>query len=60
VSLYFIIELFTYDEIAGYGNTTGQKGDSRRARAYVLLITFLMNLYFMVLEAMEKWFKDKN
>ncbi|MDR7371056.1 hypothetical protein [Flavobacterium aquidurense] len=59
VSLYFIIELFTYDEIVGYLITGEKKIGSPRARAYLLLITFLLNLYFMMVEVIENFFINK-
>lgn len=59
VSLYFIIDLFSYDEIVGNLIDEGKKIDSPRKLAYLFFITSMSNLYFLSLLLMEFLFKDK-
>ncbi|MDR6845579.1 hypothetical protein J2W95_002289 [Flavobacterium granuli] len=59
VSLYFIIVLFSYDEIVGYLIDGGKKIDSTRKLAYLFFMTSLSNLYFLSISLMEYTFKDK-
>lgn len=59
VSLYFIIDLFSYDEIVGNLIDGGKKIDSPRKLAYLFFITSMSNLYFLSLLLMEFLFKDK-
>lgn len=59
VSLYFIIDLFGYDEIVGYTIDGGKKIGSPRELAYLFFITSLSNLYFVVLVLMDSLFKDQ-
>ena len=59
VSLYFIIALFSYDEIAGYIVDGGKRIDFPRNLIYLFFITSLLNLYFLSLHLMELFFKEK-
>jgi hypothetical protein len=59
VSLYFIIDLFSYDEIVGNLIDGGKKIDSPRKLAYLFFMTSMSNLYFLLLLLMEFLFKDK-
>jgi hypothetical protein len=59
VSLYFIVELLSYDEIVGYLIDGGKKTDSPRNWAYLFFITSMSNLYFFALLLIEFFFKDK-
>lgn len=59
VSLYFIIDLFSYDEIVGYLIDGGRKTDSPRNLGYLFIITSMSNFYFFSLVWMENFFKDK-
>jgi hypothetical protein len=59
VSLYFIIVLFSYDEIVGYLIDGGKQIDSPRKLAYLFFMTSLSNLYFLSISLMEFTFKDK-
>lgn len=59
VSLYFIMELFSYDEIIGYLTTGGKKTIDARELAYLLFVTCLVNLYFLSFVLMKSFFKDK-
>lgn len=59
VSLYFIIELFSYDEIVGYLIAGGTTTTDPRELGYLLFITCLLNLYFLSFILMENSFKDK-
>lgn len=59
VSLYFIIDLFSYDEIVGNLIDGGKKINSPRKLAYLFFITSMSNLYFLSLLLMEFLFKDK-
>jgi hypothetical protein len=59
VSLYFIIDLFSYDEIEGQLINGGKKIDSPRKLAYLFFMTSMSNLYFLSLLLMEFLFKDK-
>ena len=59
VSLYFIIDLFSYDEMVGYLIDGGKKMNSPRNLAYLLFLTSMSNLYFLSVLLMEFSFKDK-
>ena len=59
VSLYFIIALFSYDEIIGYLISGGTKVTDPRKLAYLFFITCLLNLYFLSFILIEKSFKNK-
>ena len=59
VSLYFIIDLFSYDEIVGYLLEGGKKIDSPRKLAYLFFITSLSNLYFVSLVLIDYFFNLK-
>jgi hypothetical protein len=59
VSLYFIIDLFSYDEIVGYLIDGREKIDSTRKLAYLFFMTAMSNLYFLSLVLMDLFFKDK-
>lgn len=59
VSLYFIIDLLSYDEIVGYVLGGSNKIADPRDMACLLYITSLLNLYFLSFVIMENYFKDK-
>lgn len=59
VSLYFIIELLSYDEIVGSVVSGVRTTSVPRKLAYLLFITCLLNLYFLSLVLMETFFNDK-
>ncbi|MNQ57382.1 hypothetical protein D3C85_715360 [compost metagenome] len=59
VSLYFIIDLFSYDEIVGYLLDGEKKIDSPRKLAYLFFMTSMSNLYFLSLVLMDFFFKGK-
>lgn len=59
VSLYFIIDLFSYDEIVGYLIDGREKIDSTRKLAYLFFMTAMSNLYFLSLVLMDLFFKGK-
>lgn len=59
ISLYFIIELFSYDEIVGYMSSGLTKVSKSRGLAYLLFMTSLFNLYFFSFVAIENSFRDK-
>ena len=59
VSLYFIIDLFSYDEIVGYLIDGREKIDSTRKLAYLFFMTAMSNLYFLSLVLMDLFFKYK-
>jgi hypothetical protein len=59
VSLYFIIALFSYDEMGGYLIGGVKHVDSPRKLAYLFFITSLSNLYFVVLGLLEYFFNNQ-
>jgi hypothetical protein len=59
VSLYFIMDLFNYDEIMGYVISEQKRITDPRDLAYILFVTALCNLYFLAFVIMEKFFEDK-
>ncbi len=59
VSLYFIIELFSYDEITGYLTNGGKKTSDSRILAYLFFINSLLNLYFLSFVLMENSFEKE-
>lgn len=59
VSLYFVIALFSYDEMAGYLIDGVKQVDSPRELAYLFFITSLSNLYFVVLGLLEYFFNNQ-
>nr|WP_315200667.1 hypothetical protein [uncultured Flavobacterium sp.] len=59
VSLYFIIDLFSYDEITGYLTNGHRKTSGSRGLAYLLYISTLLNLYFLSYVMIRNSFKDK-
>jgi hypothetical protein len=59
VSLYFIIALFSYDEIVGYLIDGGKRTESPRELAYLFFMTSMFNLYFVCVQLMEFAFQDK-
>ena len=54
ISLYFIIDLFSYDEITGYVTTDERKTGNPRDMAYLFFVTSLSNLYFLAFVIMER------
>ena len=57
ICLYFIIDLFTYDEIAGYFINGEKRTSPLRGLAYLLYITTLLNLYFLCYSIIRNAFK---
>lgn len=58
-SLYFIIDLFNYDEIVGYVISDGKRTADPKGLAYLLFVTSLSNLYFLAFVIMERAFENK-
>jgi len=58
ISLYFIIDLLSYDEIVGYWFNGRKKNASTQTMGYLLFVATLMNLYFIFLIVIEKSNKD--
>ena len=54
VSLYFIIDLLSYDEIIGYLIDGGIKTDCPRKLAYLFFINSISNLFFVCVSLMAK------
>lgn len=54
ISLYFIIDLLSYDEIVGYWFSGYKKNTSTHPMGYLLFVATLMNLYFIFLIVVEK------
>jgi len=59
-TLYFIIDLFSYDEIIGYVISEGKRTADPRDLAYLFFVTSLCNLYFLAFVIMERAFEIKN
>lgn len=57
-SLYFIIDLLSYDEIVGYVLGGRNKISDPKDLACLLYITSLLNLYFLSFVVMKDYFKD--
>jgi hypothetical protein len=53
-SLYFIIDLLSYDEIVGYWINGRMKNVSTQSMGYLMFATTLSNLYFFFLIVIEK------
>lgn len=56
VSLYFIIDLLSYDEIIGYLIDGGIKTDSPRKLAYLFFVNGISNLFFICVSLMARLF----
>jgi hypothetical protein len=56
VSLYFIVDLLSYDEITGYFPNGEIKNDSPRNLAFILLMGFTSNLLFISVSLMASIF----
>jgi len=56
VSLYFIIDLLSYDEIIGYLTDGGIKTDCPRKSAYLFFINGVSNLFFVCVSLMARLF----
>lgn len=54
VSLYFIVDLLSYDEIMGYFPNGEIKSDSPRNLAFILLVGCTSNLLFVSVSFMAK------
>ncbi|AWG22827.1 hypothetical protein BJQ96_03108 [Flavobacterium sp. PL0002] len=54
ISLYFIIDLLSYDEIVGYWFNGRKKSASIQTMGYLLFVVTLLNLYFIFLIVVEK------
>lgn len=59
VSLYFIVDLLSYDEIIGYLTNGEIKIGNTRNRAFLLIGTNFSNLLFVLVFLMDFLFKDK-
>ncbi|KQW99465.1 hypothetical protein ASC72_10385 [Flavobacterium sp. Root420] len=59
VSLYFIMALFSYDEILAYAISGGTRRTDPKQLAYLLFVNCLLNLYFLSFVLMEGAFKNK-
>lgn len=58
LSLYFIVGLFSYDEMEGYLHNDEKYMSPLRCRAYLLYITSLLNLYFLSYKVIKKTFEE--
>ncbi|XDZ54225.1 hypothetical protein FlaCF_1273 [Flavobacterium tructae] len=58
VSLYFIVDLLSYDEIIGYLTNGEIKSDSPRSLAYLLFITGMSNLLFITVSLMSRFLSE--
>ena len=58
VSLYFIVGLFSYDEIEDYLHNGERYLNPFRGLAYLLYITSLLNLYFFSYNLIKKSFEE--
>lgn len=58
-SLYFIIVLFSYDEITGFLLNGEKKSMRTRGPAYLFYIATLLNLYYLFYTVIKKKFTDK-
>lgn len=56
VSLYFIIDLLSYDEIIGYLTDGGIKTDCPRKLAYLFFVNGISNLFFVCVSLMARLF----
>ena len=56
VSLYFIIDLFSYDEVIGYLIDGGIKTDSPRKLAYLFFVNSISNLLFVCISFIARLF----
>ena len=56
VSLYFIVDLLSYDEIMGYFPNGKIKSDSPRNLAFILLVGCTLNLLFISISLMATIF----
>ncbi|OAB30609.1 hypothetical protein SAMN05444395_11194 [Flavobacterium fryxellicola] len=54
VSLYFIVDLLSYDEIMGYFSNGEIKSDSPRYVAFILLVGCTSNLLFVSVSLMAR------
>jgi len=54
ISLYFIIDLLSYDEIVGYWIDGRRKNASTQSMGYLLFVGTLSNLYFFFLIVIAK------
>lgn len=55
-NLYFIVDLFSYDEIIGYLTNGEIKSDSPRTMAYLLFGNGIFNLLFVMVSLMSRLF----
>ena len=58
VSLYFIVDLLSYDEIIGYLTNGEIKSDSPRSLAYLLFVTGMSNLLFITVSLMSRFLSE--
>ncbi|RNL90108.1 hypothetical protein ED312_06700 [Sinomicrobium pectinilyticum] len=58
--LYFIYELYTYDEILAYMPDNSIRSDSPRSLAILLYITILTNILYIYINLMARLFTPAN
>jgi hypothetical protein len=58
VSLYFIVDLFSYDEIRGYLTNGEIKIDSPRTMVYLFFVSGMSNLLFVTVTLMARFFSE--
>lgn len=58
-SLYFIIDLFSYDEMVGYLADGGLKSSDPHGLVYTLLITTLFNILFVLAMLCSRFTKSR-
>lgn len=56
VSLYFIIDLLSYDEIKGYLVDGREKNECPRKLAYLLFLNGISNLFFVSVSLIARYF----
>lgn len=56
ISLYFIIDLLSYDEITGYLVDGGVKNECPRKLAYLLFVNGLSNLFLVSVSLIARYF----
>ena len=59
LSLYFIIDMFSYDEITGHYPDGEPKISSSKHLAYLLYVTCLFNIYFLSYRVIKRVFKEE-
>ena len=59
ISLYFIIDLLSYDEIIGYLSNGKEKSCDPRVLAFLFLATGACNLLFISITILSRWLSEK-